>query len=198
MSAIANKSELRKMYLAKRLAISPDQHRLQSASLCQHLFAWIKLKKFDQVFLYKSFRNEPDLMPLATKLEAELPQMKLGLPLIGADQRDMMFCAWKTRDPLIKSRLGTEEPARSKPLLVTARTLILVPALAIARASGGRLGYGAGFYDLYLKDAPSYRMGVVFSTCVAETLPIEDHDSPLHGWCSEIGVSHVTDPDLSD
>lgn len=69
--------------------------------------------------------------------------------------------------------------------------LILLPALAVDRA-GTRLGKGGGWYDRSLSVFPASvpRLAIVFSTEIYEkaTLPRQQHDWPVDGVVSELGV----------
>ena len=42
---------------------------------------------------------------------------------------------------------------------------------------GNRLGYGGGFYDVFLRAAgPVPRVGICFDVQIVEAIPLEDHD----------------------
>jgi len=65
-------------------------------------------------------------------------------------------------------------------------SLVLVPGLAFNR-SGGRLGYGAGFYDRWLSAHPARTIGVCFEAQLVDDLPLEPHDHPLDAVLTERG-----------
>ncbi len=67
---------------------------------------------------------------------------------------------------------------------------VVVPGLAFDRM-GGRLGYGAGFYDVWLAAHPCLSIGVGFDEQLVDAVPREAHDRPLDrvftpaaGWVS--------------
>ncbi len=54
--------------------------------------------------------------------------------------------------------------------------LVLVPGLAFD-AKGGRLGYGAGYYDTFLSGyASSFKAGVCYGGQLVDEVPMEEHD----------------------
>jgi 5-formyltetrahydrofolate cyclo-ligase len=55
--------------------------------------------------------------------------------------------------------------------------LVLVPGLAFDKR-GGRLGYGAGYYDSFLKEvkAEASKVAVAYSYQIIEKVPLEEHD----------------------
>ena len=55
----------------------------------------------------------------------------------------------------------------------------LVPGVAFDEQCH-RLGYGGGFYDVFLRAAGSVpRVGICFDVQVVDAIPIEDHDEPV-------------------
>ena len=83
---------------------------------------------------------------------------------------------------LRKGPMGILEPAEAE--IVTPKTVEVwpVPGLAFTR-NVQRLGYGGGWYDRLLADAPkkAWKVGVAYSFQVVDDLPSEPHDVPLAG-----------------
>ena len=58
--------------------------------------------------------------------------------------------------------------------------IVVLPMLAADRQLY-RLGYGGGYYDRYLARRPqALRIGICYSFQLADRLPAEPHDLPLH------------------
>jgi 5-formyltetrahydrofolate cyclo-ligase len=54
---------------------------------------------------------------------------------------------------------------------------------------GGRLGYGAGYYDRFLAKNPRIRkIGIAFSYQEAERLPVEESDVHMNCIVTEEGM----------
>lgn len=56
--------------------------------------------------------------------------------------------------------------------------LVLVPGLAFDR-NGGRIGYGAGFYDRFLAGTPAVKVALAYSLQLIDAVPVEPHDVPV-------------------
>jgi len=69
-------------------------------------------------------------------------------------------------------------------------SLILVPGLAFDQ-SGGRLGFGGGWYDRVLAHAP-LSVGVCFDCQIVEYVPREAHDQPVAAVVTETRTIDVT------
>jgi len=129
------------------------------------------------VAAYRPIRAEIDPMPLARAIIA--CGATLALPTVNG--QSMTFRAWREGEPLTRKRFGIEEPEGP----VVTPDLLLVPLLAFTRA-GGRLGYGAGFYDRYIAANPGVRtIGLAYAAQECPDLPVEAHDAPLAAIATE-------------
>lgn len=73
-------------------------------------------------------------------------------------------------------------PAHTGPIDV-----VLTPGLGFDR-EGGRLGYGAGYYDRFFARYPrSRRIALCFREQLLDRLPTETHDVPMHALCTPDG-----------
>lgn len=77
------------------------------------------------------------------------------------------------------NRFGIPEPVEGIEVSPTSLDVIFIPLLAFDKA-GNRLGYGKGFYDIFLKQCPTSVLKVGLSLFPAEdAIPAETHDQPL-------------------
>jgi 5-formyltetrahydrofolate cyclo-ligase len=134
---------------------------------------------------YAAVRGEADPFPLM----AALANNGHALCLPRAHDGVLTFHAWKPGDPLVVGRMSIPEPdakARER-----RPDLLLVPLLAFDRL-GYRLGYGAGYYDRYLRDHRARRsvkaVGIAYAGQQVESLPVEEFDEPLDAVVTETQV----------
>lgn len=82
-------------------------------------------------------------------------------------------------DELVEGRRGLFEPDpdRAEPV-DEGFDLVLVPGLAFDRR-GGRIGYGAGFYDRFLAGSEALKVALAYSLQVVDSVPVEPHDVPV-------------------
>ena len=78
--------------------------------------------------------------------------------------------------------MGILEPAEAEIVSPKEVEAWLVPGLAFTR-SGKRLGYGGGWYDRLLAEAPKdvVKLGIAHVFQVVDDLPSEPHDILLSG-----------------
>ncbi len=62
--------------------------------------------------------------------------------------------------------------------------LVVVPGIAFDK-KGHRIGYGKGYYDVFLSDMKSAKIGLAFNIQIVDALPIEEHDVKLNKVVTE-------------
>lgn len=79
-------------------------------------------------------------------------------------------------DDLVEGERGLREPDPARCAAVDGGfDLILVPGLAFDRR-GGRVGYGAGFYDRFLATTAATKVALAYSLQLFDAVPVEPHD----------------------
>ncbi len=132
--------------------------------------------------------GEIDVRPLLLALHARghaivLPVTpKRGLPL--------SFRLWQPGDTLVAERFGTMRPTGAE----RSPDFLLVPLLAFDR-HGGRLGYGAGYYDRTLPLlSPRFALGCAFAAQEVQQVPMGPDDVRLDAVATEREVMRCTAP----
>ncbi len=136
------------------------------------LIATIKPKA---VHSYLPMGSEVDIWPVIEYLlQAEVTVVTpKSLP-----KRKLEHLVLKSTNELEEGIFGTRHPAGSQ-VFDGRYDLIIVPGLAFDH-HGNRLGYGAGYYDNFLKDHPeAYKVGVAYPFQVLEKIPVDAHDVRL-------------------
>ncbi len=178
-----DKSALRKSLLSQRLALPQEQWQNKSEQLVEHLQQWLRVRKFQQLILYRSFRREPDLSTLAISRE---PSLCYYPRLV---RQEMHFYPSPSQGPFVKNSFGLEEPEIDDQgsLQVSEESVLIIPALALDR-KGFRLGYGGGYFDRFLSNHHPITVGVCFDQFLLNTLPHEAHDLPVQHIITESGA----------
>ena len=185
MSKPNSKDALRHAALAQRDRAAEAAGPKASLTIARRLLGDFVFMKGAIVAGYAAVRGEADPFPLMAALVSQ--GHALCLPQTRCD--DLVFRAWKLGDPLVVGRFNIPEPddkARER-----RPDLVLVPLLAFD-ASGQRLGYGAGYYDRYLRAARSKRtisaIGIAYAGQELTELPHEESDEALDAVVTEAGV----------
>jgi 5-formyltetrahydrofolate cyclo-ligase len=186
----------------RKAALRAEQRRKRGA-----LAADISAAAADAVAdrLGRAFRLPPGIVsgywPLADEFDprpamARLARVghPLALPRVQGWGRPLAFHAWHPGEQLFAGPFQVMEPSSDAPL-VNPR-ILLVPLLAFDQ-SGRRLGYGAGYYDMVLRDlrahspAP-FAIGVAFAAQEVAEVPTGPRDQMLDAVVTEQRVHLCT------
>ncbi|HML47949.1 MAG TPA: 5-formyltetrahydrofolate cyclo-ligase, partial [Clostridia bacterium] len=142
------------------------------------------------VFCYVSIGSEVDTRFL---LDAALAAGKRLLAPRCRPDRFMDACALDAVAGLCPGRYGIPEPPKDAPPTEPEEIdLALVPGLAFDR-SGGRIGYGCGYYDRFLAQCPAYRVGLCFPGQVrADLPPAAPWDQRMHALALPHGMETIS------
>ncbi len=114
---------------------------------------------------------------------------KVFVPIVDANHRRLDISEIPGLDiEFEEKRFGIREPGLSHLKIASPSVLdfVLVPGLAFDR-KGGRIGYGAGYYDRFLKEVPDHavRVGVAFDFQVLDSIPQTEFDVPVQKILTE-------------
>jgi 5-formyltetrahydrofolate cyclo-ligase len=178
------KADLRATALARRAALGAEARREQSARAVDHVRPL--LRQGETVALFWPMRDEIDPSGLIEDVRAL--QGRVVLPAI-ADRR-IVFRLFSDEDSLEPGGFGTVHPKPEQPALDP--DLIVAPLAAFDRR-GGRIGYGAGYYDraiaeLRARAHPFRLVGIAFACQEVDAVPLEAHDATLPLIATEDGL----------
>lgn len=134
---------------------------------------------------YFPIGDEADVMPLLSGLASQ--GHRLCLPVTIGRGKPLEFRTWAPGDPLVPGPFDLSEPPFGAEVMMP--DLMLVPLLAFDLA-GGRLGYGAGFYDRSIAAMPGkpLKVGVGYDAQLADAVPMGPTDQFLDGILTENGL----------
>jgi 5-formyltetrahydrofolate cyclo-ligase len=141
---------------------------------------------------YCAVRDEIDPQDLLRRLAAAGYLTALPATPPRGTYQTLEFRSWRPGDPLIRGAFGVGEPSVSAGSVRP--DVLLVPLLAFDR-QGGRLGYGAGYYDRTIADLRASgrvrTLGLAFAAQEVAVTPRENHDVLLDGVVTETGLLEV-------
>ncbi|MDQ2094791.1 5-formyltetrahydrofolate cyclo-ligase [Rhodalgimonas zhirmunskyi] len=172
MSLEEEKAAARKAAFARRKAA----HAAHGPGRAGHLSEVLAGYRGAPLAGYMPIRTE--ISPLAAMEEAAA-HGPVGVPVIRAAGAPLVFSRWSPGTVLVPGPFGAMIPAEER---LIRPEILIVPLVAFDR-SGGRLGYGGGFYDRTLEglreSGPVLAIGFAYSAQEAENLPLEPTDQPL-------------------
>lgn len=187
MSAL-DKKTLRREALARRAEVHLTRGPEASFLLAKQVQSIVPTGSV--VAGYWAIGTELDLGPTMAALAARGDT--LALPVTGEKGTPLVFRKWAPGEKLDRGLMGTSHPAEGSPE-VTPR-VILLPLVAFA-AKGGRLGYGAGFYDRTLKALRAAgsleAWGVAFDEQEEPNLPTDAADQVMTGVITDRRIIRV-------
>lgn len=173
-----DKKTLRTQTLKKRDEIPTEQRASKSALIESRLNGMPEFAAAETVLLYASFKSEVDTSGLV-HLALESGKRVL-LPRVAGPE--LVLHEIKGLEDLEKGAWGIPEPkSLCRQADVNEADVIIVPGVAFDE-SGGRLGYGKGFYDRLLSrlDRPIPLIALSFEAQMYNNrLPVSGHDVPM-------------------
>ncbi|GMK42370.1 5-formyltetrahydrofolate cyclo-ligase [Paenibacillus sp. CCS19] len=188
------KRELRVAMKRRREAVEPAHRVSWSQAACErisHLLADIGAAN---VMVYIGLRSELDTSALIEHCWRS--GIAVAAPRCESDGATMTPYWIRCWDELMPGAFGIREPNPTLALRCDAAfvpNMVIVPGLAFDQ-SGGRLGYGAGFYDRYYDrlrglvpsetDMPLWA-GCCYETQIVSAVPMDSHDARMDAVVTE-------------
>ena len=202
---IAAKQALRQEMRRRRKAMPPEEKAAGEQRLCRRFLESSYYRNCRQLFCFVALPQEPETRGI---LRQALADGKIvAVRHIGRDhikqtiivavprclpERRMAFHQLNREVPLeqqlLSGSFGVAEPQETLPVITPQPEqvpLCLVPGLAFDR-KGGRLGYGAGYYDRFLAAYPFLlKIGCALTPFLTDCVPTEPTDQRLDGIATE-------------
>lgn len=175
-----NKNEIRKKMLDIRNNMDEHEKQEKDNKLFINIINSSEYKESTNIFLFVSYNFEVDTHKL---INYSLEHGKrIFVPKIISKKDGMKVIEIRRFSDLKKGKYGILEPCEDECVKPEAIDVVFVPGLAFDK-DGGRLGYGAGFYDRYLKllKKSTPKIGLCYSFQVTENVPMEEYDVRIDG-----------------
>lgn len=133
---------------------------------------------------YMAMRTEIDPTAAMEEASAHGP---VGVPVILGAGLPLKFRHWEPGVEMIAGEFGAFIPAEGDWMTPE---IVIVPLVAYD-LTGGRLGYGGGFYDRTLEglraNQATLAIGFAYTAQQADSIPLEPTDQPLNLMITESG-----------
>jgi 5-formyltetrahydrofolate cyclo-ligase len=181
------KKEIRNEALQQRNALSEND----CARLSQKLLEGFKTLDFSKiksihVFLPIVAKKEPDTFLFIEWLQEHHPEIEIIVPKADFETNVMSHYGYVDREDLADNHFYIPEPQNAK-LTTTIPDLVLVPLLAFD-LKGYRVGYGKGFYDRFLQNLKTEKIGLCFFDAVTEINDVHLNDIRLDKCITPRGI----------
>ena len=176
------KADLRRRAKTNRASLIVDHGRL-----CQALRRFFDTAELSGwIVAFDAMPGEPDVGALFD----DEPHRRLALTRTPETGR--VLSLHDGRGPRETHRFGYTQPLADAPIIPDNQvSAVLVPGLAFDRV-GGRLGFGAGFYDRFLSRlAPDVLRIGVSDGYIVDRVPTDTHDVAMTHLATEAGVMRL-------
>lgn len=189
------KGELRRRMKAERVGMTPEERRLADERIRRNVDELGCYQRAAVVATYLSFGTEVDTRGLIVRAWDDGKQV--AVPYCVSGTRTMRWYYLRSFNGLIRSSFGVEEPDPQTfeeaffQEMPSCEVLAVVPGLAFDR-NGYRLGYGAGYYDVFLSGFEGSSLGLCRRGFLLDDLgqfgAIDAHDVPVHRVVCDEGL----------
>ena len=184
---MSDKPTIRKAARERRDSLATEDREKACAIIAKNVVEMTWFKNADQLLLYLPVHSEVDTWPLVK--QAWAAGKAVYAPVVDEKNKGMNFYRFEEGESLEKDSHGVPapRPVASRKADMGRPCLLVLPCLAFDR-QGGRIGYGAGYYDRFLEGAGRAWKRVALAYAVQEAeggIPLEDHDQKLHAVVTE-------------
>jgi 5-formyltetrahydrofolate cyclo-ligase len=179
------KESVRKILRQRKEAMIPEERLEKSRRICRHLMKIIREK--ETVMVFTSKEKEVNTKPLIMALFGK--GNPVVVPIIVKEDCSLRLSYLKDFSALVPSTFGVPEPVGSEiPVNAEDISTIILPMLGFDRM-GGRIGYGAGYYDRFLsKNTGLRKIGIAYGCQEAENIPVDENDIRMDMIITEDGI----------
>jgi 5-formyltetrahydrofolate cyclo-ligase len=175
------KGRIRREVLRARDAAPAAARRETGRRVVDRFLALPEVERAATVMAFWSFGSEVPTGPLIERLHRR--GVAVALPRIE-DER-LAPIAYAPGDATTLTSFGAQEPVGGATLDPSTIDVVAVPGVAFDRR-GRRIGYGAGFYDRFLRGLPAFSVGLAFGLQVLDRdLPAGTVDLPVDAIVTE-------------
>jgi 5-formyltetrahydrofolate cyclo-ligase len=182
---IQEKKHIRDQILKQRESLDLNIRSQWDESIFNRFISSEFYKKAATIFAFVSFKSEVDTHKII-KYAAE-DGKTIYVPKIQSKEKGIEIFKIEDFNQLKKGYFGILEPVEGcVPADKNTIDLILMPGVAFDRL-GGRLGYGAGFYDRFLSgmDEKANKIALAYHFQILNRIPMDKYDIPIDGVISE-------------
>ena len=185
----ARKERLRKRVLAARMGLDRGQVEVGGQAILEKVLGLEAYRRAKLVHTYVSSKeNEVDTRALICTC---LKQGKrVAVPVVMPGTKTLAHALIDGLDQLVVGPWGLAQPdpAVATWLPTEARIdLVVVPGLAFDRR-GHRIGWGGGYYDRFLAQVQTVKIGLCYDELVLDCIPGEPHDVPVDLVVAETAI----------
>lgn len=178
---LQSKKAIRKTILNQRDNIETDIKEKWDNEIFLKVINSEAYKNANVIFVFVSFKSEVDTHKIITY--ALKDSKTICVPKINVSEKEMEIFKIESLGELKEGYYGILEPQENCPSVNSDEIdLILMPGAAFDK-QGGRIGYGGGFYDRFLKrmNKKVDKIALAYDFQIIDKVPMEEFDIKING-----------------
>ena len=183
------KERLRKRVLAVRMGLDRSQVEVSGQAILERVLGLETYRRAKLVHTYVSSKeNEVDTRALICTCLAQ--GKRVAVPVVMPGAKAMAHALIDGLDRLVVGSYGLAQPDPAEIVWLPAEAridLVVVPGLAFDRR-GQRIGWGGGYYDRFLAQVQTVKIGLCYDELVLDCIPGEPHDVPVDVVVAETAI----------
>lgn len=158
--------------MQKERLMMPEQEWMEkSRAICERVVTHPLFLRARGIFIYMDVRNEVCTRQIIQTAWEQ--KKKVGIPKVTG--KEMAFYEISSFHETAPGTFGVDEPTGETRISPTGM-LMVMPGVAFDKKRN-RIGYGAGYYDTYLKAHPGMpKAALAFEFQILDEIPSEEHD----------------------
>lgn len=181
-----SKKDIRNRILEERRHLSKDEWERKSLLIQKQLLSHPLYKNVKEVYCYMDVRGEVGTSAFIQKALED--GKKVAIPKVEGEEMEFYYI--HSLSDVTKGAYGILEPD-TKEKVSMEPALLLMPGAAFD-PSGGRIGYGGGYYDRYCCRHPKHmKMALAFDFQVVPKLPLDEFDIKAQWVLTERKIYHA-------
>jgi 5-formyltetrahydrofolate cyclo-ligase len=185
---LQGKKDIRKKIIEYRDSIDSNVRKQWDENIFNKLINSELYKKAHTIFSFVSFKSEVDTHNIIK--HAIKNGKTICVPKIESKQKGIEIFKIRDFTQLKKGYFDILEPDETCPAADSSEIdLILMPGVAFDKL-GGRIGYGAGFYDRFLSNMKKRadKIALAYDFQLLDSIPMDEHDVSIDGIITEKGI----------
>lgn len=182
-----NKAQLRILALEQRNSLSEED----CARLSLELLEGFKTLDFSKtksihIFLPIQAKREPNTFLLIDWLKENHPAIEVMVPKADFQTNSLINYHYLGKEDLLNNHYQIPEPQQAK-ITTKVPDMVIIPLLAFD-LKGYRVGYGKGFYDRFLQNLTTQKIGLSFFDAITEIKDVHLNDIRLDRCITPKGI----------
>ncbi len=183
------KERLRKRVLAVRMGLDRGRAKVSGQAILDRVLGLEAYRRAKLVHTYVSSKeNEVDTRALIGTCLAQ--GKRVAVPVVMPGTKTLAHALIDGLDQLVVGPWGLAQPDPAAAVWLPAEAridLVVVPGLAFDRR-GHRIGWGGGYYDRFLAQVQTVKIGLCYDELVLDCIPGEPHDVPVNIVVAETAI----------